>query len=243
MEKIYKLSSRALALVVACLLSLTVSAQEPVTIKTVADKGSSGLYFAKICPTTNVAIDKDEATVYSVYADANTARFAQGGVIAGKYVIKAGECVIIKTSEEKEVTLEPTTSSRSSILWNDLICPATDMSLEDFKTAKGVTEGQYIYMLTNLERNGGFGFTHFGGTTLKAGNFYLIASREPSASGRLDMEWIDADGNVENEATAISAAVKEVVADDAIYNLQGVKVSTPTTKGIYIRNGKKFIVK
>ena len=243
MEKICKLSSRALALVMVCLLSLSTSAQEPATVKTVADKGPSGLYFAKLCPTSNVAIDKNEATVYSVYSDGNTARFAQGVVQKGKYVIKAGECVIIKTSEEKEVTLEPATSKRSSFEWNDLICPATDMSLEDFKTAKGVTEGKYIYMLTNLERNGGFGFTHFGGTTLKAGNFYLIASREPSASGRLDMEWIDADGTVENEATAISAAVKQVADDDAIYNLQGVKVATPTTKGIYIRNGKKFIVK
>ena len=242
MEKICKLSSRVLAFVVVCLLSLSASAQEPATVKTVADKGPSGLYFAKLCPTSNVAIDKNEATVYSVYTDGNTARFAQGAIQNGKYVIKAGDCVIIKTSEEKEVTLEPTTSSRSSILWNNLICPATDMSLEDFKTAQGVTEGQYIYMLTNLERNGGFGFTHFGGTTLKAGNFYIITSREPSASGRLEMEWVDAEGNVENEATAISA-VRQAAGDDAVYSLSGVKMTAPTAKGIYIRNGKKFIVK
>ena len=97
-------------------------------------------------------------------------------------------------------------------------------------------------MLTNLERNGGFGFTHFGGTTLKAGNFYIIASREPSASGRLEMEWVDAEGNVENEATAIST-VKQAAGDDAVYSLSGVKMTAPTAKGIYIRNGKKFIVK
>ena len=32
-------------------------------------------------------------------------------------------------------------------------------------------------------------------------------------------------------------------ADDAIYDLQGRRVSAPTRPGIYIRNGKKFIVK
>ena len=31
--------------------------------------------------------------------------------------------------------------------------------------------------------------------------------------------------------------------DGAIYNLQGVRVQAPTKKGIYVRNGKKFIVK
>jgi hypothetical protein len=97
-------------------------------------------------------------------------------------------------------------------------------------------------MLTNLERNGGFGFTHFGGTTMKAGNFYIVTTREPSASGRLDTVWEDADGNVENEATAVGA-VKQASGDDAVYSLNGVRTAEPRAKGIYIRDGKKFIVK
>lgn len=242
MEKICKLSSRALALVVVCLLSLGASAQEPATVRTVADKGGSGLYFAKLCPATNVAIDKNEATVYGIYTDGDLARYAQGVIRGGKYVILAGECAIIKTYEEKDVTIETTTSTRSSFLWNDLICPAKDMTVDEFKTTYAVTEGQYIYMLTNLERNGGFGFTHFGGTTTKAGNFFVITTLEPDASGRLEMEWVDAEGNVESEATAISA-VRQAAGDDAVYSLSGVKMTAPTAKGIYIRNGKKFIVK
>jgi hypothetical protein len=97
-------------------------------------------------------------------------------------------------------------------------------------------------MLTNLERNGGFGFTHFGGTTMKAGNFYIVTTREPSASGRLDTVWEDADGNVENEATAIGA-VKQAGGGNAVYNLNGVRTAEPKTRGIYIRDGRKFIVK
>ena len=159
-------------------------------------------------------------------------------------MIKAGECVIIKTAEEKEVKIESTTSTKTSFVWNDLICPSADTSLEAFKTAHGVTESQYIYMLTNLERNGGFGFTHFGGTTLKAGNFYIITTREPSASGRLSMEWVDADGNVmEQEATAIDAVQKSGSGEGPVYNLQGFKTAEPTARGIYVRNGKKYLVK
>ena len=241
MEKIYNLSSRALALVVLCLLSISATAQDNV-ITTVADKGTSGKFFAKLWPKTAVAIDKDAADVYSVYTDGEKAIYCQLRIRGGKYVVKPGECAIIKTSEAKEITLEPTTSA-SSIVWTDLICPSANIGIEAFKAEKDVTEGKYIYMLTNLERNGGFGFTHFGGTTLKAGNFYIITTKAPSASGRLESVWVDADGNVENEATAIDAAVKEAAGDDAVYSLSGVKMTAPKAKGVYIRNGKKFIVK
>lgn len=230
----------ALTLSVLSMMSLNASAQENV-VRTVADKGTSGKFFAKLCPTTDVAIDKTEADVFAVYTDGPSARFAQGIFQKSKYVIKAGESVIIKTSEAKDVPYESTTARRSSFAWNDLICPATDMTLEDFKTAYDVTEGKYIYMLTNLERNGGFGFTHFGGTTLKAGNFYIINTREPGASGRLECVWVDADGN-ETETTGINAVTK-TVEDAETYNLQGIRANEPTVPGIYVSKGKKYIVK
>ena len=240
MEQIYKFASRTLALIALSLVCISASAQD--VVKTMADKGASGKFFAKLCPKTNVAIDKDDADVFSVYTDGANARFAQGAFRSNKYIIKAGECVIIKTAEEKEVKIESTSSTKTSFVWNDLICPATDMTLEAFKAEKGVTEGKYIYMLTNLERNGGFGFTHFGGTTLKAGNFYIITTKAPASSGRLDVEWVDADGNLLDEMTAIDAAV-QAESEGEIYNLQGVIVAAPQTPGIYVRNGKKFMVK
>ena len=240
MEKMNKLIGRALAISAVCLLSISASAQD--VVKTVADKGTSGMYFAKVCAKANVAINKDDAMVFSVYTDKAVARFAQLRVRGGKYVLKPGDCVILKTSEAKEITLEPSTAA-SSVAWSSMICPSEDMTVEEFNTAYDVKEGMYVYMLTNLERNGGFGFTHFGGTTMKAGNFYIITTKEPSASGRLDMEWVDADGNVVNEATAIDAAVKETAGDDAVYDLNGVKTAAPKAKGVYIRNGKKILVK
>ena len=42
-------------------------------------------------------------------------------------------------------------------------------------------------------------------------------------------------------ATAITLPVTNQPADDALYNLQGVRVDQPT-KGLYIRNGKKIII-
>lgn len=73
-------------------------------------------------------------------------------------------------------------------------------------------------------------------------------------------DWIVADNfriryygnNTTKEAVeeALKSGIDNVVlapsarpADDRIFNLQGIEVSNPTVPGIYIRNGKKFIVR
>ena len=48
---------------------------------------------------------------------------------------------------------------------------------------------------------------------------------------------------VESDATGVQAVKKAVVSDNAIYNLRGQKMNGALPKGIYIQNGKKFIVK
>ena len=49
-------------------------------------------------------------------------------------------------------------------------------------------------------------------------------------------------GYCTNPTTGISSVQSEV-SDDAIYDLQGRRVITPQKKGIYIRGGKKFIMR
>ena len=45
-------------------------------------------------------------------------------------------------------------------------------------------------------------------------------------------------------ATVIRKAIEEADKEDGeFYTLQGVKVNKPTTKGVYIHNGKKVLVK
>lgn len=73
-------------------------------------------------------------------------------------------------------------------------------------------------------------------------------------------DWIVADNfriryygnNTTKEAVeeALKSGIENIVlapsarpADDRIFNLQGIEVSNPTVPGIYIRNGKKFIVR
>lgn len=49
--------------------------------------------------------------------------------------------------------------------------------------------------------------------------------------------------DIETETTAISRPIANDVTDTYYYTIQGNKISCPTNKGIYIRNGKKFVIK
>lgn len=66
--------------------------------------------------------------------------------------------------------------------------------------------------------------------TLQKGKAYLDCTAEPGA--KPSTLFI-------GEATAINGIAVEKKADNAIYNLQGMRVKTPT-KGLYIINGKKY---
>ena len=70
--------------------------------------------------------------------------------------------------------------------------------------------------------NGGFGFTHFTGDTMKKGNFYIISTVEPETTGMQSVKGI-------------------ATANAMLYNLQGLRVGTPTAGQIYISGGRKFI--
>ena len=91
------------------------------------------------------------------------------------------------------------------------------------------------YILTNV--SGEVGFRKADGTTnyVEANRCYLTADGAPA---RLT---IDFDG----ETTGIGATLNDngqMMNDKFVYDLQGRTVSQPS-KGVYVRNGKKFIVK
>ena len=67
-------------------------------------------------------------------------------------------------------------------------------------------------------------------------SFDKIILHDDVSSSRITMSFND------DEMTAVNEIVRESVADDRYYNLSGQQVETPT-KGVYVKNGKKVIVK
>ncbi|MBQ2337702.1 MAG: hypothetical protein II384_01105 [Prevotella sp.] len=48
---------------------------------------------------------------------------------------------------------------------------------------------------------------------------------------------------VKSNDTAISSLKPQTATEGSYYNISGVRVAAPAKKGIYIHNGRKFVVK
>ena len=117
------------------------------------------------------------------------------------------------------------------------------------------TEGEYtnLYVATT-------GFTRFTGTKsvsahksyLQILTSYLPASSRGISDGSIVCGETEAEtliipifGSLEggNGNTTSIRSFDETLSDDAWYNLSGQRIDTPTKKGLYIKNGKKVVVK
>ena len=235
------------------------SAGVSTVVKTTLDKGGSGLYFAKLL----IPVGKeyrisvvDGVKIYTCYVDETNGNVclqaARPRDIAGTstWVLKADKTsssdahVIIKSYEEVELSYADLTAvpaQDASLYDDDVVDMAADMTRAEFEIAN-VNAGEYIYALTNSAATGGWGFTYYTGANMPKSAFFVVSPLTPAAAaGRLNMIWLDENGNIESETTAINR-VENVANDGVIYNMAGQKVDA-NYKGIVIKNGKKMIQK
>jgi len=215
--------------------------------------GTSTFYGKFINETGNsVAIKRADATVYSVYVDGAKVYMDPLQVVDGAQVIEDGEVVIIKTTSPKSgedykyVEYTETTDDvtmrydASNNIVNDLegltVAAYPGDAFEYASTVKtwSISPDQVLYVVGDLTK-GLQWLTPKDAVRLYANTVYIFADAEKA--GRLTTIWLDG-----SEPTAIQKIETKSENNDAIYNLQGVRVNK-AGKGIYIQNGKKFIVK
>ena len=200
-----------------------------------------------------------------------TAYFQGLKKINGRYYIRKKDHVILQPVDATatEIEYEDMTTvglPDNSVLVDEIFTLDKDYTFAEFQTNKHFFDGnysnnfgfgkylenQYVYRLTN---NNGIAFSLFTGTTMKGGyndgledgtcadaQFFIQSVRMPDASGRLNVVWLDEDGNViDGDATAIKG-VKTAAESGAIYNVAGQKVGA-SYKGLVIKDGKKYIQK
>ena len=137
--------------------------------------------------------------------------------------VPAGAAVMLKGSDTK--TLKRTTEEVADLSDNKMKA-CTDGSVTG--NGNGVTNTD-VYVLGNGKS--GLGFYMLKGT-LQAGKGYLKVSEEGNAKDFIGFEVTTGVNTVEVNGTG----------DAAIYNLQGIRVAHPR-KGIYVKNGKKYVIK
>ena len=138
--------------------------------------------------------------------------------------VPAGAAVMLKGSGTKTLTR---TTDVEALSGNQMLA-CTDGSVMG-NGVNGVTKTD-VYVLGNGKS--GLGFYMLSGT-LQAGKGYLSVSQGTgNAKSFIAFEV----------TTGVDAVEANGTNDDAVYNLQGIRVANPQ-KGIYVKNGKKIVIK
>ena len=121
-----------------------------------------------------------------------------------------------------------------------------DTSIDIYRGGTEIAED--LYIMSDPSKNKGFRIdkneiSSTNNAYINAGWYYMLLKKYEGATAAARVLWLD--DATEGEITGILNVkhdAKNAVKSDAIYNLQGIRVNG-TQKGIYIMNGKKYVVK
>ena len=217
--------------------------------------------------TGNYTEDEEEmateakVVVYSAYIDENIIYLDPLRKKDGKYVVAAGQPVIIRSNvgaqtkgvlgkqvTAVECTLDPTMRyDGTAAIINDLEVNDLTYSSDDVSTMYAA--GKVIYFMANPVSNKGLSFKYVKKTGyLPAGELYLV--KEYGSEGEIPAEApirvVILDDEGFEDATFINGVEVKANAEKAvngkIYNMQGIEVNS-SYKGFVIKNGKKIYQK
>lgn len=174
--------------------------------------------YSTFCSDWNVDFSKvNDVEAYKASVNGNVVTLTQV-----KDKVKAGEGLLIKNVGNVTSVKLPVVHDAEPLENNYLKGVTKNMEVSAFKDKKAyilASDKEFKYIDPDKSRG-----------TLQKGKAYLLLSDETQA--KPSTLFI-------GEATAINGVAVEKKADNAIYNLQGMRVKTPT-KGLYIINGKKY---
>ena len=206
-----------------------------VTIKFTSTSGSNVriddivLKGSKVVPATitaaeyatfnsSYALDFSETGITVYTATDNETSVALNEIVSGKVPANT-PVVLYKAGADGTAINVPVIASATAI-----------EGTNDLNVSDGTTTLTNAYVLANKTQ--GVGFYPWGGTTLSAGKVYLQGKGSYAAREFLGL----------GDATTIENVAKIQTVDAQYFNLAGQRVAQPT-RGLYIVNGKKVIIK
>ena len=180
-----------------------------------ANEGATGEYWATYYNGTTSFTADENTTVFQAALSGSSLTLTE----VPNREIPATKAVILKSSSSS-ITLTPATTT-ATLEGNQLV-----------GTATAITNPGNAYVLNKGTNGVGFYKLSSGGT-IGANKAYLTYSSVSQARSFFGFD----------ETTGIEMPTAEVIdADAVVYDLQGRRVAQPT-KGLYIVNGKKVIIK
>lgn len=170
--------------------------------------------------TTDWGLDFTDVTEIEAYTVT-----VEGSTVVTKKIdgkVRAGEGILIKNANRVPNVTIPVATGASKLENNNLVGVLNAASFDKFFTnisgkAYILTSDTEFQLITSASKG-----------DLAKGKAFLLLPAETAAKSLFF-----------GEATGINGVAVEKKADNAIYNLQGMRVKTPT-KGLYIINGKKY---
>ena len=153
-------------------------------------------------------------TAYVVTA----ASVANGLTLAAVTTVPAGTPLLLKGAGEKTVTVIASATAPTTNLLS--VCDGT------------IASGSYPYVLAK-DGTGACFKQWTGNASDLNGRVVLLLNEQVSTRSTYDLD---------DEMTGVQSVVRETINDNQYYNLAGQRVDHPT-KGLYIVNGKKVIIK
>ena len=192
---------------------------------------NSGRYYTSIVvtyPATTISVDITAAG-YATFCSNEAVDFSASGAEVYTAAVSGSNAVLTKVTSGKVPANTGVILKGTGTVTGTVIASAEALTGNELVgvLADYTTTGNYILVSDGA---GSVKFAEMTEGTLKAGKAYL-----PKAGDARELNISFGD------ATAIST-VKAAAEDGAIYTLSGARVAQPT-KGLYIQNGKKVIVK
>ena len=235
-------------------------------------KSNSSKYYICYKAPKAIKIKKSDAKVYFAYLDeGNGALNLQLYKSKNNYYTIDNGGVVLILTEKSDLAYEDGTAADKGIwgfneYWKlDDTTPNVDDATDDAAFGAAIATTNALHIVTDqngtaradLElRAATNGYKLFGwvnsasgtgfqqitsGTTFPLQSMYIFAT-PTSAAGRLTINWLDEDGNIEEQTTAIQSVKGAKAENGASYNLAGQKVNA-AYKGVVIKDGKKYIQK
>jgi hypothetical protein len=201
-----------------------------------------------------VAKVQGDATInlYSGYLDGTNIYMEAVKASEDTYWIDATDATqvfVVRSSTTDDVVAEAVEEgegpSKASRWFNAVDAEDNDLQYTESEVAKtelvnSTTKwyGKTIYVMANPAKRG-FAFLTLDPNKydMPAKSVYVLGT---AAASRLNVIWVEEGETIDHNATAIESVETESENNDAIYNLQGVRVNN-AQKGVYIQNGKKVI--
>ena len=198
--------------------------------------GSTG--WATFCNPWNLDFSETGATVYTAKANDEDKTVTLSAVTGGQVPANTG--FILYKAGGGDITptvIASATAFTGDNAANELVGVTSEQTIE-YNPSNGV----YNYIFQNQTSGDGLGFYKATNKKLHENRAYLSTSvAAPTSAPSMNIVIDNGDGNT----TSISEAFNEkseFINDGVYYNLAGQRVTQPT-KGLYIVNGRKVVIK